>query len=76
MPHIIVKMYPGRTEEQKLEMTARMTDVLMETLKVGVDSLSVAIEEISPENWKEAVYQPDIMDKQETLYKKPGYQIK
>ncbi|HHY81354.1 MAG TPA: 4-oxalocrotonate tautomerase [Clostridiales bacterium] len=76
MPHVIVKMYPGRTEEQKQELCSRMTEALMETLKVGVDSISIGIEEISPENWTEAVYKPDILGKQETLYKKPGYQPK
>jgi 4-oxalocrotonate tautomerase len=73
MPHIIVKMYPGRTEDQKVELTTRIVDAVMDTLKVGTQSISVGIEEISPENWTEAVTKPDILDKEDTLYKKPGY---
>jgi 4-oxalocrotonate tautomerase len=33
----------------------------------------VAIEEIAPEDWAETVYRPDILGKEETLVKKPGY---
>lgn len=73
MPHIIVKMYPGRTEDQKVELTARIVEAVMDTLNVGTQSISVGIEEISPENWDETVYKPDILDKEDTMYKKPGY---
>ena len=36
-------------------------------------AVSVAIEEIKPEDWPQKVYKPDILDQQEKLYKKPGY---
>jgi 4-oxalocrotonate tautomerase len=28
---------------------------------------------VKPEDWAEKVYKPDILDKSETIYKKPGY---
>jgi len=28
---------------------------------------------VKPEDWAEKVYKPDILDKLETIYKKPGY---
>lgn len=73
MPHIIVKLYPGRTEEQKVEVTARIVDVIMDALKISSNSISVGIEEVAPEDWTETVYKPDIVKKEFTLYKKPGY---
>ena len=73
MPHIIVKMYPGRTEDQKVELTARIVDAVTDTLKADSHSISVGIEEIPSEEWTEAVYKPDILKKEDTLYKKPGY---
>ena len=76
MPHIIVKLYPGRTEEQKVEVTARIVDAIMDTLKISSNSISVGIEEVSAEDWTETVYKPDIIKKEVTLYKKPGYQPK
>ena len=36
-------------------------------------SVSVAFEEVAPEEWAEAVYQPDIIDKKENLVVRPGY---
>ena len=35
--------------------------------------VSVAFEEVNPEDWAEKVYKPEILEKQEKLYKKPGY---
>ncbi len=73
MPHIIVKMYPGRSEEQKKLLTERITKEAMEVLGVEEKTLSIAFEEIPREKWNEEVYQPDIIQKESALYKKPGY---
>jgi 4-oxalocrotonate tautomerase len=73
MPHIILKMYPGRTYEQKNKLAQAITDSVVKIAKCEEKSVSVAIEEIAPENWAETVYRPDIMEKEETLVKKPGY---
>jgi 4-oxalocrotonate tautomerase len=73
MPHVIVKMYPGRTGEQKNKLAQAITDAVTSIAKCEEKSVSVAIEEIAPENWAETVYRPDIIEKEETLVKKPGY---
>ncbi|MHB9097266.1 MAG: tautomerase family protein [Syntrophales bacterium] len=73
MPHIIVKLHPGRTEEQKQELTAAIVRDVMTIAKSPETSVSVAFEEVSPADWPEKVYRPDILEKQQTLYKKPGY---
>ena len=49
-----------------------MKDVIA-LAQVGESSPSVTIEEISPAEWTEKVYKPDIQSKRDTLYKKPGY---
>jgi len=36
-------------------------------------SVSVSIEDVEPDHWVEKVYKPDIVDKWDKLYKKPGY---
>jgi 4-oxalocrotonate tautomerase len=36
-------------------------------------SVSVAFEEIEPDDWAEKVYRPDILNKETRLYKRPGY---
>lgn len=73
MPHIIVKLMPGRTEVQKKDLTDKIVQAVMETVNVGEASISVAFEEIPNGKWETEVYKPDILAKEKTLYKKPGY---
>ena len=73
MPHVIVKMYPGRTEQQKAELSEAIVKNVMEITKVGSDAVSVAIEEVKPADWTENVYKPDILNGPGKLYKQPGY---
>lgn len=73
MPHIIVKLWPGKSEEQKKALTASMIEAMKEIMAVEDRSISLAIEEIPKEKWMEEVYKPDIVAKENQLYKKPGY---
>jgi len=45
----------------------------METLHYGEHSVSVAMEEVKPDEWVEKVYRPEIKNGLDKLYKKPGY---
>lgn len=45
----------------------------MDIFDYGEESVSVAIEEIRPQDWAAEVYKPDIVGHREKLYKKPGY---
>ena len=73
MPHVMVKLWPGKTEKQKAQLAERITQSVMRTLKYGEESVSVAFEEVEPGEWAEKVYQPDIVNNAKNLYKKPGY---
>ena len=73
MPHVIVKMYPGRSDQQKLQLAEAIVKDVMAIAKVGDDAVSVAIEEVTPGYWTEKVYKPDILNSPGKLYKKPGY---
>lgn len=73
MPHIIVKLYKGRSEEIKQNMADKITRAITESLSIDESAVSIALEEFAPENWNEEVYKPDIMQKENLLYKKPGY---
>jgi 4-oxalocrotonate tautomerase len=73
MPHVIVKLWPGKSEKQKTELADRIAKDVMDVLHYGEESVSVALEEISAANWAEKVYQPDIVKNAHKLYKKPGY---
>ena len=73
LPHVIVKLYPGRSEQQKARLAEEIVKNLVAIAKCEEKSVSVAIEEIKPEDWAEKVYRPDILNSPEKLYKKPGY---
>ena len=75
MPHIVVKCYPGRTEEQKKEAAEKITKVIEETFGSKASSISVVIQEVAPEDWKEQVWDTEIAPNAEALYKEPGYQM-
>ncbi len=75
MPHVIVKLYPGRSEQQKMRLADQIVKDVVSIVKCGEESVSVAIEEIKPEDWAEKVYKPDILNASGKLYKKPGYSM-
>ena len=73
MPHVIVKLLPGRSEQQKARLADEIVRDVVAIAKCEEKSVSVAFEEIKLEDWAEKVYKPDILDSPEKLYKKPGY---
>jgi 4-oxalocrotonate tautomerase len=73
MPHVVVKLYSGRSEQQKARIAEEVTKAIMASTQNAEASISVSIEDVEPNDWTEKVYKPDIVGKPDTLYKKPGY---
>ena len=73
MLHVIVKLCPRKSEGQKNRLAEAITKNVMDILNYGEESVSVAIEEVAPQDWAEKVYKPDILHNAEKLYKRPGY---
>ena len=76
MPHVIVKLWPGKSEQQKTRLAEEIGKDVTKVLNYGEESVPVVIEEVEPQDWAEKVYQPDIVNNSEKLYKKPGYTIR
>jgi 4-oxalocrotonate tautomerase len=72
MPHVAVKLYPGRSEEQKQALALEVARTLMSVLGSKPESISIGIEEVAPEDWAERVNKPDVLGKPDTIYRKPG----
>ena len=72
MPHVVIKCFPGRTEEVKQACADRVAADVAEALGVNLSSVSVAIKEVPKEDWKN-VYDNEIMTEKADLYKEPGY---
>jgi 4-oxalocrotonate tautomerase len=75
MPHVIVKLWPGKSEKQKNRLAAAIAKNVMDVLGYGEESVSVSMEEVEAREWAEKVYKPDIANKRELLYKQPGYDL-
>lgn len=73
MPHVLLKLASGRTDAQKTAIAGALTQALIATAGCTEDDVSVAIEDVDPKQWVEAVYKPDILGKPGTLFKQPGY---
>jgi 4-oxalocrotonate tautomerase len=75
MPHVIVKLVPGKSEEQKQQFAKAIVEQGMLAFGLGEEFFSVGFEEVERDDWKENVYQPEITAKWDSLYKKPGYTV-
>jgi 4-oxalocrotonate tautomerase len=73
MPHVIIKLLPGRSAQQKARIAEEVTKAVMATANCAETSVSVGIEDVASDDWTEMVYQPDILGKPDTIYRKPGY---
>jgi 4-oxalocrotonate tautomerase len=75
MPHVSVKLWPGRSEQTKQRLADAIVEDVVNIIGCGEESVSVSVEEVDPKDWKEKVYDPLIRRKMDTLYKKPGYSM-
>ncbi|WP_031555265.1 tautomerase family protein [Parvularcula oceani] len=73
MPHVVVKLWPGKPKEQKTALSEAIVRQVTEILGYGRDAVSVGFEEIPAERWTDRVVEPDILAKWDTLVKEPGY---
>jgi len=68
MPYVNLKLYPGRTDEQKREAARRIIEVVTDICRVapGAD-FPVVIEEVAPDDWK-ATIGPEVEAKAANRY--------
>ena len=73
MPHVVVKLWPGKSEQQKIRLVEEIVEDAMAVLNYGEESVSVAIKEVKPQDWAEKDYKADIVKTWDKPCKKPGY---
>lgn len=73
MPHIHLKIAAGQSEKTKKKLADEFTRVIIENTENPEEAVSVAVEDIPKEEWKDAVYDKKIKPNLDSLYKKPGY---
>jgi 4-oxalocrotonate tautomerase family enzyme len=68
MPYVNVKMYPGRTKEQKEELARRILVATQEVCKLDdLHATVVVVEEVEREAWPKTVA-PEIEAKKDRVY--------
>lgn len=75
MPHIVIKLWPGRDDQVKSNLAKKVADAVVEELKVDIGDVSIAIEEVNRGDWGEKVYKKEIKDNP-NLYVKPDYEYR
>ncbi len=73
MPHVDIKCYPGRTEEQKKLCAEKVANVISEIMRCDVSHVSIAINEVEKADWASNVWDKEIAPNMDKLYVKPGY---
>lgn len=58
MPYVTVKMFEGRTDEQKRALCEKVTDAVVETTGASAQSVVVFIEEMSKSDYAVAGKRP------------------
>lgn len=74
MPHILIKMLKGRSDELKTQAVEKVSIALCEALGCTLEHVSVAIEDYTPQEWQ-TVFSDEIADNEYVL-KKPEYNPK
>ena len=65
----------GKSEEQKQKLATEFVKIAKEVLGYGDDAFSVAIQDYTKEEWKNDIYDREIMENKDILYKEPGYEM-
>ena len=71
MPHIVVNVWPGRSDEEKRALANRIALDVAEVFQMDTEYVSVAYEEVPEAEW-DAFCQREIDEKLDKVYKKPG----
>lgn len=76
MPHVDIKCFPrDLNDEQKTALAADIAEVIIRHLNSKDSSISVALNQVDPEEGKAQVWDTEIGPKLDELIKKPGYSM-
>ncbi|MFL6126438.1 amino acid adenylation domain-containing protein [Actinophytocola sp.] len=74
VPHVNIKHFPtSLSEEQQSELVAAVTRAVTNAFGCDEGVVSIALEPVAKEAWNERVYFPEIVNRKDTLSKKPNY---
>ncbi len=76
MPHLNIKYFaPQWSEEKKEALTQAFSAAVEEIIGCSKEVISIAMEPVAELDWKEKVYQGEIIDKKDFLTQEPHYNL-
>ena len=54
MPNILIQWYPGRTEQQKRDLAAVITEAMVEIGKTTADHVHIIFQDVAKSDWATA----------------------
>lgn len=74
MPHVNIKHFPAfLSDEKKTSLVTAVTKAVQNAFDCNEGAISIALEPIEQEIWKEQVYLPEIEHRKNLLCKEPNY---
>jgi 4-oxalocrotonate tautomerase len=74
MPHVSIKHFPvSVSEKQKEILVDNINQAIIKALGCDEGVISIALENVQPDDWQQEVYQPEIDTKSHLLIKTPNY---
>ena len=67
MPYIAIKSFP-KDEETKKEVVERINKIFLEVWDCPQEALTISLEEVSPSDWEEKVYKPEIEPNDDKMF--------
>ena len=71
MPHIVVNIWPGRSDETKTKLANRLALETAQVLEMDSEYVSVGFQEVPEAEW-DAFCQREIEEKPDIIFKRPG----
>ena len=76
MPHVNIKHFPvALSDEKKDKLVTEVMKAIQNAFECEESVISIALEPIEKELWKEQVYLPEIEERNNLLCKEPGYSL-
>lgn len=74
MPHINIKHFPLPLDEEKKAVLVRnISQVVQDAFACPEDAISIALEPVAPEQWRDRVGLPEFEERKHLLCKQPNY---
>ncbi|WP_199228267.1 MULTISPECIES: tautomerase family protein [unclassified Caulobacter] len=74
MPHVNIKYFPrDLTPEARQTLVEGLLDLITKTFDVSETTVSIALEPVTPETWRDRVVVPELLDRAGLLVRRPGY---